>query len=112
RHHCESLLVANFQLGQPAPWGHDHALTRPEALDPRFEHDHSDGGVPHRHEHKHWPDHSHTHWHLHERGPQWFGPGKQSRYVPHRSTEGETPHAAKLASPKPPSSPRKGRGRG
>ncbi|HEY7833316.1 MAG TPA: cysteine--tRNA ligase [Ktedonobacterales bacterium] len=72
RHHCQSLLVANFQVGQAAPWGHDHEVLVAGAVDPRFDHGPQAVGTAHTHEHKHWPDHSHTHEHKHQPAPRWF----------------------------------------
>lgn len=79
RHHSQSLLVANYQPDQGVPWGHDHALTAPDEIDPRFEH--LPQTIPHSHEHKHWPDHAHSHPHAHAPGLRWFGGGATS-YVP------------------------------
>ncbi|MEO7003141.1 MAG: hypothetical protein ABI068_15100, partial [Ktedonobacterales bacterium] len=82
RHHCESLLVANFTPGQAAPWGHDHEIADVDLIDPRFEHGPVAAGTLHSHEHKHWLDHSHTHLHTHLPAPQWFGNGANATYVP------------------------------
>ncbi|MGZ6392170.1 MAG: glycosyltransferase, partial [Ktedonobacterales bacterium] len=75
RHHSQSLLVANYQPDQGAPWGHDHTLASPDQIDPRFEHLPYTEAAPHTHEHKHWPDHAHSHPHTHTPGPRWFGGG-------------------------------------
>jgi cysteinyl-tRNA synthetase len=84
RHHSESLLVANYRPGQPAPWGHDHERPADE-VDRRFEHARLAGEAAreaHTHEHKHWPDHSHTHAHVHAPIPRWFAPEQPSPYQP------------------------------
>ncbi|HEV7129939.1 MAG TPA: cysteine--tRNA ligase, partial [Ktedonobacterales bacterium] len=72
RHHCQSLLVANYREGQAAPWGHDHEVAPPGVVDPRFDHGAHPAGQPHTHEHKHWSDHAHTHEHEHLPAPRWF----------------------------------------
>ena len=82
RHHCQSLLVANYTPGQAAPWGHDHEIADAELIDPRFEHGPVAAETVHSHEHKHWPDHSHTHPHIHAPAPQWGGDGVSAHYVP------------------------------
>lgn len=81
RHHSQSLLVANYQPDQEAPWGHDHTLASPDQIDPRFEHVPSIETAPHTHEHKHWPDHAHSHPHVHASGPRWSG-GGAALYIP------------------------------
>ena len=86
RHHCQSLLVMNFQRGQAAPWGHDHEIGVDGEIDPRFEHG-PVGAIEHTHEHKHWPDHSHTHPHTHQPGLRWFGDGAFASYAPSFSEE-------------------------
>jgi cysteinyl-tRNA synthetase len=73
RHHCQSLLVMNYQIGQEAPWGHTHEVPAADQVDPRFEHLPYHGAGEHSHDHKHWPDHSHTHPHVHVPAPRWFG---------------------------------------
>ncbi|MGZ3667926.1 MAG: glycosyltransferase, partial [Ktedonobacterales bacterium] len=81
RHHSQSLLVANYQPDQGAPWGHDHMLASPDQIDPRFEHLPYTEATPHTHEHKHWLDHAHSHPHIHTPGPRWFGRGTAT-YAP------------------------------
>jgi cysteinyl-tRNA synthetase len=82
RHHCQSLLVMNYRVGQPAPWGHDHEIAAGQPIDPRFEHLASEEEAEHSHEHKHWPDHSHTHSHRHLPAPRWFAPDASATYEP------------------------------
>ncbi|MDE3229172.1 MAG: glycosyltransferase, partial [Chloroflexota bacterium] len=88
RHHCENLLVMNFHIGQPAPWGHDHEIGADGEIDPRFEHG-PVGVSEHTHEHKHWFDHSHTHAHTHQPNPRWFGDGAPATYTPSYADEGD-----------------------
>lgn len=96
RHHSQSLLVANYQPGQGAPWGHDHALTSPDLIDPRFEHLPAAGATPHIHEHKHWPDHAHAHPHIHAPGLRWFG-GGAALYTPGYAEPADDTHQSESA---------------
>jgi len=87
RHHCQSLLVMNYHRGQSTPWGHDHGISDPSEIDPRFEHGTDEAMHQHSHEHKHWPDHSHTHIHDHAPSPCWFDSTLMARYVTSRETD-------------------------
>lgn len=88
RHHCQSLLVANFQRGQAAPWGHDHEVAPPGVVDPRFDHGPHPASTSHTHEHKHWPDHSHTHEHTHQPAPRWFADERDTNRDPEGPAHG------------------------